>query len=231
MILAEFIQVLLQDMQICVFRGFVLELAIMKLFVYSGPSRYQHTPATARTAPCPVKICGSLLPLNVGGFRKCDARARTPEAVVGSQQTITGDWRQNLFKPPTPAVSVIRGPGAPHKIVRLWTTWGADIGQLGELFGYPLSFSNAVPNAVLLTRRVAHPRQFVANTERDHALTAHGLVVVANGQPFSGLATRPALGRGPTSTHLAGLTDVTGAPCVKLADPPAFCGHWRSSRR
>ena len=39
-------------------------------------------------------------------------------------------------------------------------------------------------------------------TERDHALIAHGLVV-ANGQPFGELATRPALGRGPTSTHHA----------------------------
>src|SRR6516164_7384062 len=39
-------------------------------------------------------------------------------------------------------------------------------------------------------------------TERDHALIAHGLVV-ANGQPFSDLATRPAVGRGPTSTHHA----------------------------
>ena len=26
------------------------------------------------------------------------------------------------------------------------------------------------------------------------------------------------------------LTDVTGAPCVKPADPPVFCGRWRSSR-
>ena len=39
-------------------------------------------------------------------------------------------------------------------------------------------------------------------TERDHALIAHGLVV-ANGQPFGELATRPALGRGPTSTYHA----------------------------
>ena len=30
---------------------------------------------------------------------------------------------------------------------------------------------------------------------------------------------------------LAGLTDVTGAPCVKPADPPVFCVRWRSSRR
>jgi hypothetical protein len=41
---------------------------------------------------------------------------------------------------------------------------------------------------------------------RHHALIAHGLVV-ADRQPFSDLATRPAVGRAPTSTDHAIVLD------------------------